>query len=51
MPKKLTTAKTEAKLSPKEIDFLKGNELCRFATASKKGEPHVVPVSYIGDQD
>ena len=21
--------------------------MCRFATASKKGEPHVVPVSYI----
>jgi nitroimidazol reductase NimA-like FMN-containing flavoprotein (pyridoxamine 5'-phosphate oxidase superfamily) len=30
---------------------LKSNELCRFATASKKGEPHVVPVSYIWDQD
>ena len=51
MPKKLTTAKTEVKLSAKEIDFLKSNELCRFATASKKGEPHVVPVSYIWDQD
>ena len=51
MPKKLTAANTEVKLSPKEIDSLKGNELCRFATASKKGEPHVVPVSYIWDQD
>ena len=51
MPKKTTSAASEVKLSPKEIDFLKGNELCRFATASKKGEPHVVPVSYIWDQD
>ena len=51
MPKKLTTAKTEVKLSPKEIDFLNANELCRFATASKTGEPHVVPVSYVWDQD
>ena len=51
MPKKLSSAKTEVKLSPKEIDYLESNELCRFATASKKGEPHVVPVSYIWDQD
>jgi uncharacterized protein len=39
------------KLSQKEVDFLKSNELCRFATASRKGEPHVVPVSYIWDQE
>ncbi len=51
MPKKSTTSATQVKLSPKEIDFLKNNEMCRFATASKKGEPHVVPVSYIWDQD
>jgi uncharacterized protein len=51
LPKKPTTAKTEVKLSPKEINFLKSNELCRFATASKNGEPHIVPVSYIWDQD
>lgn len=25
--------------------------MCRFATASRKGEPHVVPVSYIWDGD
>lgn len=24
--------------------------MCRFATASSKGEPHVVPVSYVWDQ-
>jgi nitroimidazol reductase NimA-like FMN-containing flavoprotein (pyridoxamine 5'-phosphate oxidase superfamily) len=51
LPKKPTPATTEVKLSTKEIDFLKSNELCRFATASGEGEPHVVPVSYIWDQD
>jgi len=30
-----------------EKRFLEENELCRLATASKKGEPHIVPVSYI----
>ncbi len=35
------------KFSGAEIRFLEQNELCRFATASKKGEPHVVPVSYV----
>jgi len=39
------------KLSQKEVDFLRSNDLCRFATASRKGVPHVVPVSYIWDQD
>jgi uncharacterized protein len=24
--------------------------MCRFATASKKGEPHIVPVSYVWDK-
>ena len=51
MPKKPNNVPTEVKLSAKEIEFLKGNELCRFATASRKGEPHVVPVSYIWDQN
>jgi nitroimidazol reductase NimA-like FMN-containing flavoprotein (pyridoxamine 5'-phosphate oxidase superfamily) len=51
LPKKPTNELNEVKLSSKEIDFLKSNELCRFATASRKGEPHVVPVSYIWDQD
>jgi len=36
--------------SSSEVDFLQSNELCRFATASAKGEPHVVPVSYVWDQ-
>ncbi len=51
MPKKPNNGSHEVKLSAKEIDFLKSNELCRFATASRKGEPHVVPVSYVWDQD
>ena len=37
----------QVKLSPKEVKFLEENEMCRFATASKTGEPHVVPVSYV----
>ena len=51
MLKKPTNEPAGVKLSAKEIDFLKSNELCRFATASRKGEPHVVPVSYIWDQN
>ncbi len=33
-----------------EVKFLEENEMCRFATASKKGEPHVVPVSFVWDE-
>jgi nitroimidazol reductase NimA-like FMN-containing flavoprotein (pyridoxamine 5'-phosphate oxidase superfamily) len=51
LPKKPIREPKEVKLSATEIEFLKSNELCRFATASKKGEPHVVPVSYVWDQD
>jgi uncharacterized protein len=51
LPTKQRGATTEVRLSAKEIYFLKSNELCRFATASRKGEPHVVPVSYVWDQD
>ena len=51
MPKKPNDVPLEVKLSAKEIDFLNSNELSRFATASRKGEPHVVPVSYVWDQD
>ncbi len=51
MPRKTSNTPSGVKLSAKEVDFLKSNELCRFATASRKGEPHVVPVSYIWDQD
>jgi uncharacterized protein len=35
------------KLTPQEVKFLEQNEMCRFASASKTGEPHVVPVSYV----
>jgi len=36
-------------LSPVELAFLKGHELCRLATASKDAVPHVVPVIYAMD--
>ena len=42
---------TQVKLSPKEVKFLEQNEMCRFASASKSGEPHVVPVSYLWDDN
>lgn len=42
---------TRAQFSKGEVDFLEQNEMCRFATSSAKGEPHVVPVSYVWDQD
>jgi uncharacterized protein len=45
-----TSPPPTVKLSTGEIDFLKSNEMCRFATASRKGEPHVVPVSYVWDE-
>jgi len=35
------------KITQQETRFLEANEMCRFASASKSGEPHVVPVSYI----
>jgi nitroimidazol reductase NimA-like FMN-containing flavoprotein (pyridoxamine 5'-phosphate oxidase superfamily) len=49
MPKTTTDSSGTARLSSKEIAFLESNEMCRFATASRKGEPHVVPVSYVWD--
>ena len=48
MPRK---RKTDVQFSPSEIRFLESNEMCRFATASRKGQPHVVPVSYVWDHD
>ena len=36
-------------LSSKELSFLRSHELCRLATASKDGKPHVVPVIYALD--
>ncbi len=38
------------RFTEKEKQFLKQNELCRLATSSKKGEPHLVPVSYIWNE-
>ncbi len=37
----------KVKFSEKESRFLEQNELCRLATASKNGELHIVPVSYV----
>ncbi len=34
---------------PRALGFLKRHELCRLATASKAGQPHVVPVIYALD--
>jgi PPOX class probable F420-dependent enzyme len=38
-----------AVLRKQELDFLKAHELCRIATASKDGQPHVTPVIYALD--
>jgi len=35
------------KFSKKEIDFINRQEVCRFATASTDGMPHVVPVGHL----
>ena len=36
-------------LTARQMKFLKSHELCRLATASKGGRPHVVPVIYTLD--
>jgi PPOX class probable F420-dependent enzyme len=36
-------------LTARQAKFLKAHELCRLATASKGGRPHVVPVIYALD--
>ena len=38
-------------MKPRELNFLKVHELCRLATASRDGMPHVVPVVYALDGD
>ncbi len=35
------------KFKDREVKFLEQNEICRIATASKKNELHIVPVSYV----
>ena len=35
------------KFTSEETAFLKKNEVCRLATASRDGKPHVTPVCYI----
>jgi PPOX class probable F420-dependent enzyme len=37
------------KLTASEASFLKSNELCRLATASREGRPQVTPVMYALD--
>jgi nitroimidazol reductase NimA-like FMN-containing flavoprotein (pyridoxamine 5'-phosphate oxidase superfamily) len=48
MPAEFST-KRAVRFSKAEIDFLVSNEMCRFATASGEGTPHIVPVSYVWD--
>jgi uncharacterized protein len=43
----VTQKNSSVQFTKGEVAFLEQNEVCRFATASAKGEPHVVPVSYI----
>jgi len=38
-----------AVLKPRQLDYLRAHELCRLATATRKGKPHVVPVIYAVD--
>lgn len=33
--------------TPAEIDYLRSQRLCRLATATPDGQPHVVPVMYV----
>jgi len=32
--------------TPKELEYLKSQRLCRLATANAKGQPHVAPVGF-----
>ncbi len=51
MKRETSSAKTrKTSFTAREIEFLENNEMCRFATSSAKGEPHIVPVSYVWDQ-
>lgn len=38
-------------MKKREREFLVSHELCRLATASRDGRPHVVPVIYAMDAD
>ncbi|MDA4137410.1 MAG: pyridoxamine 5'-phosphate oxidase family protein [Thaumarchaeota archaeon] len=39
------------KFTPGQVKFLKSHDLCRLATASEDGMPHVTPVIYALDGD
>ena len=45
----LASADPVVEFTTKEAAFLKSNEVCRFATASKTGKPQVTPVVYALD--
>jgi len=36
-------------MKKRALEFLRSHELCRIATVSEKGQPHVVPVVYAID--
>jgi PPOX class probable F420-dependent enzyme len=40
-----------ANFTPEQVKFLKSHDVCRLATASKDGMPHVTPVIYALDGD
>ncbi len=46
----MKAAPIQAKFTHKEAQFLEQNEICRFATASKTGQLHIVPVSYVSHE-
>ncbi len=43
----MSSKEGKVRLSDSEIQYLDKSEICRFATASKNGHPHVVPVSHL----
>lgn len=46
----MKAAPIQAKFTHKETEFLKQSEICRFATSSKTGQLHIVPVSYVSHE-
>ncbi len=46
----MKAAPIQAKFNHKETQFLEQSEICRFATASKTGQLHIVPVSYVSHE-
>lgn len=42
----MSDANTTSFFSPKEIEYLKSQRLCRIATVGSNGQPHVTPVAF-----